>query len=115
MRKSCLWYCRKFFGEGQIFGFIGIIIAQTYPFDFYPNFLKIQLLAVRDKRSIYIKIADRLHNLRTISHKDPYNQLKKAEETILFYLPLAEQLEMKSAAEEMRNICIEVLNNGWGK
>jgi len=70
----------------------------------------LQLLAVRDKRSLYIKIADRLHNLRTISHKDPYNQLKKAEETILFYLPLAEQLEIKSAAEEMRNICIEVLN-----
>jgi len=68
------------------------------------------IVAVRDKRSLYIKIADRLHNLRTISHKDPYNQLKKAEETILFYLPLAEQLEMKSAAEEMRSISIMVLN-----
>ena len=70
----------------------------------------LQLLAVRDKRSLYIKIADRLHNLRTISHKDVDNQLRKAEETILFYVPLAEQLEMKSAAEEMRSISIKVLN-----
>jgi len=67
---------------------------------------------VRDKRSLYIKIADRLHNLRTISHKDIDSQLRKAEETILFYVPLAEQLEMKSAAEEMRSISVKVLNDG---
>jgi len=72
----------------------------------------LQLLAVRDKRSLYIKIADLLHNLRTISHKDIDSQLRKAEETILFYVPLAEQLEMKSAAEEMRSISIKVLNDG---
>ena len=76
------------------------------------NGLILQLLAVRDKRSLYIKIADRLHNLRTISHKDIANQLRKAEETILFYVPLAEQLEMKSAAEEMRSISVKVLNDG---
>jgi len=72
----------------------------------------LQSLAVRDKRSLYIKIADRLHNLRTISHKDIDSQLRKAEETILFYVPLAEQLEMKSAAEEMRGISVKVLNVG---
>jgi len=74
----------------------------------------LQLLAVRDKRSLYIKIADRLHNLRTISHKDIESQLRKAEESILFYVPLAEQLEMKSVAEDMRSICIKVLNDRNG-
>ena len=60
--------------------------------------------------ALYVKIADRLHNMRTI-HARPYErQLHKAQVTLEFFVPLAERLGLKQAAEELTNRCEEVLS-----
>jgi len=65
--KSCLWYCREFFGEGQIFGFIGIIITQNHRFDFPLNFLKLQN-SNNDAFVLIIKFLTNLMNYLSIDY-----------------------------------------------
>jgi len=69
-----------------------------------------KLLEVADKRSLYVKLADRMHNMRTIEAKPSENQRSTAEETLLFFVPLAEQLGFLGAAEELKERCFAVLN-----
>ena len=70
----------------------------------------LQMLSrIGNTRALYVKTADRLHNMRTI-HARPYNrQIYRAQETLDFFVPLAERLGLKEAAEEMRSRCKEVL------
>ena len=70
----------------------------------------LQMLSrIGNKRALYVKIADRLHNMRTI-HSRPYErQLHRAQETLAFFVPLADRLGLKEAAEEMSSRCKEVL------
>ena len=69
----------------------------------------LQMLSrIGNTRALYVKIADRLHNMRTI-HARPYErQLDKAQVTLEFFVPLAERLGLKQAAEELTNRCEEV-------
>ncbi|MEM7055480.1 MAG: HD domain-containing protein [Bacteroidota bacterium] len=67
------------------------------------------LLEVVDKRALYVKIADRTHNMRTIQHKPYESQRRAAEETLLFFVPLAEKLELYKAAQELKERSFEVL------
>ena len=71
----------------------------------------LQMLSrIGNTRALYVKVADRLHNMRTI-HARPYErQLHRAQETLDFFVPLAERLGLKQAAEEMRSRCEEVLS-----
>lgn len=69
-----------------------------------------KLLEVVDKRSLYVKLADRMHNMRTIQAKSRESQRRTAEETLLFFVPLAEQLGFVGAAEELKERCFSVLN-----
>ena len=69
-----------------------------------------QLLEVEDKRVLYVKLADRLHNMCTIKHKPYVSQCRTSEETLLFFVPLAEHLALKEAAAELKELCLEVLN-----
>ena len=71
----------------------------------------LQMLSrIGNTRALYVKTADRLHNMRTI-HARPYErQLHRAQETLSFFVPLAERLGLKQAAEEMRSRCEEVLS-----
>ncbi len=69
-----------------------------------------KLLALTDKRALYVKLADRLHNMRTIKAKHQAHQHKTAEETLLFFVPLATQLNLKAIAEELKERCFTVLN-----
>ncbi len=50
-----------------------------------------QLMNHTDKRSLIIKLADRLHNMRTIQHKSIQSQMLKVDETLSFFVPLAKQ------------------------
>jgi len=70
-----------------------------------------QLLAIKDERILYVKLADRLHNMRTIRAKSPMSQQKTARETLLFYVPIAEKLDLAGIAEELRRLCDAVLHN----
>jgi Na+/proline symporter len=66
------------------------------------------LLEVKDKRAWYVKLADRLHNMRTVQYK-PYEKQKAiAQETLQFFVPLAEQLGLKAAAKELKELCWEI-------
>ena len=72
----------------------------------------LQMLSrIGNTRALYVKIADRLHNMRTI-HARPYErQLHKAQVTLDFFVPLAERLGLQQAAEELRSRCREVLSS----
>jgi (p)ppGpp synthase/HD superfamily hydrolase len=68
-----------------------------------------RLLGAEDKRVLYVKLADRVHNLRTIQAKSYESQRRTAEETLLFFVPLAKYLDLSEAAEELRKMSFEVL------
>ncbi|XWN35082.1 MAG: HD domain-containing protein [Roseivirga sp.] len=69
-----------------------------------------QLIETTDKRILYVKLADRMHNMRTIKFKKYESQLNKANETIRFFVPLAEKLGLKGAARELEGLCAEVFS-----
>src|SRR5690606_27946848 len=60
-------------------------------------------------RVLLIKLADRLHNLRTISHLPPKRQKKVAQESLEVFAPLADRLGMAWVKTEMEKIAFEVL------
>jgi Na+/proline symporter len=68
-----------------------------------------RLLEAEDQRVLYVKLADRMHNLRTIAAKSRESQRRTAEETLLFFVPLAKYLGLMKAAEELKNRSFGVL------
>jgi Na+/proline symporter len=68
-----------------------------------------RLLEAEDKRVLYVKLADRMHNMRTIQVKGVESQRRTAEETLLFFVPLAKYLHLSEAAEELKRRSFDVL------
>ena len=65
-----------------------------------------------NKRGLYVKLADRMHNIQTIKGHSKVSKRKLiVQETMDFFVPLAEKLGLKKAAEELRKLCLEVLNS----
>lgn len=63
-----------------------------------------------NKRGLYVKLADRMHNMRTINgHKDVRKRQLIAEETMQFFVPLAERLDLQTAAVELKKRCLAVM------
>jgi Na+/proline symporter len=70
-----------------------------------------QLLEVEDKRVLYVKLADRMHNMRTIQYHSSLAKRKTiAEETLQFFVPVAQYLGLSQAADELKSRSFEVLN-----
>lgn len=74
------------------------------------NFRKLLMAMSRDLRVILVKLADRLHNMRTIRSMRPDKQAQKARETMEIYAPLAGRMGMQWMREELEDLGFRVLN-----
>jgi len=74
------------------------------------NLRKMFLAMSRDVRVIFIKLCDRLHNMRTLSAKPPQKQRITALETMYVYAPLAHRLGMQKINHELENISLAYLD-----
>ena len=76
------------------------------------NFRKLILATSKDIRVLLVKIADRLHNMRTIEFvKNKEKQIRKAKETMEIYAPLADRMGMNRIRDELEDLSFKVLND----
>ncbi len=74
------------------------------------NLRKLLLAMSKDVRVLLVKLADRLHNMRTIAHVSPEKRLRVAQETMDIYAPLAGRMGMQAVRDELEDISFRVLN-----
>ena len=74
------------------------------------TFMKLLLSMADDIRVVLIKFADRLHNMRTISHLPRQKQLSKASETLELYAPLAHRFGLFKIKNEFEDLCFKVID-----
>ncbi len=72
------------------------------------NFKKVLSTLVMDVRVVLIKMADRLHNMRTLGAMERHKQLKIAAETSFIYTPLAHRLGLYNIRSEFQDLCLKI-------
>lgn len=73
------------------------------------NFQKMAMAMAKDIRVILVKLADRLHNLRTLGSLKPEKRRRIARETLDIYSPIANRLGLNSVRVEMEDLCFEAI------
>ena len=74
------------------------------------NYRKMIVAMAQDVRVILIKLADRLHNMRTIEYLGKQKQVQKAKETIEVYAPLAHRLGIHAVKWELEDLSFQILH-----
>ncbi len=105
---------RKDFGEeilGLVLGVTKLdkIVFKSQEEEEAENFRKIFVAMAKDIRVIIIKLADRLHNMRSLNFLSKERQIKMAQETLDIYTPLAGRLGISQIKCELEDLCLKYL------
>ncbi len=74
------------------------------------NVRKMLMAMSQDIRVIIIKLADRIHNMRTLAFMKPHKRREKAQETLEIYAPIAHRLGIRGVKEELEDLAISYLD-----
>ncbi|MCY4524462.1 MAG: HD domain-containing protein, partial [Halobacteriovoraceae bacterium] len=75
------------------------------------NFRKMIVAMAKDLRVLIVKLADRMHNMRTLQYVSEKKQKKKAQETLDIYVPLAGRLGIHSIKSDLEDLCLRFLQS----
>jgi guanosine-3',5'-bis(diphosphate) 3'-pyrophosphohydrolase len=92
---------------------IGAISFQSNEERQAENFRKMLLAMVDDIRVILVKLADRVHNMRTLHHLPEERRLKIAQETLDIYAPIANRLGMSKVKNELEELSFKYLEPAY--